>query len=57
MGIIYALACSVLPNCQNPMLPAKNMIPKRMKNADEKTSALAQSMAAFNASILVVFLG
>ncbi len=35
VGIIYALALSVFPSCQNPKLAAMNTIPKSMKNEVE----------------------
>jgi hypothetical protein len=52
VGMMYALAISVLPSCQNPMLAIKNKIAKRMKNRVEKTSALAHSVANFNISMV-----
>ena len=55
VGMMYALAISVFPSCQNPKLAAINTIPKRMKNGVEKSSAFAQSVDALNIS-MVLFL-
>lgn len=51
---MYALAISVFPTCQKPKLVAINNSPKSMKKGVEKSSAFTQSIAIFNASIILI---
>lgn len=51
VGIIYAFAKSVFPNCQNPKLAIKKSIANKMKNRVEKTSFSAHSVERCNNSI------
>jgi hypothetical protein len=46
-----ALGVSVLPSRQNLMLAIKNRRANKMKNREEKTSALADSVANLSISI------